>query len=150
MHTALPHRGSEAPPPAFFAITNRRTGEVMLELTSSSCAQPAAPVAGEESAPNDCCLFSDAFAFLVAAQAKSYELFGRNMARESNTRPSAAARGEDEQGGDPMGAYDVPGGSCLDSAEWEGDGAGTNDDGHEDEGGGGPDSTRPPSKRHRE
>ncbi|RNF03460.1 hypothetical protein TraAM80_05809 [Trypanosoma rangeli] len=155
MHTAQSDRGNETPPPASFAITNLRTGEVLLELTSSPCALPAAPAAAVEAALDGRGFFSDAFAFLAAAQAKSYEFFGRNMAKDSKTRPAvtAAARGQKEQDVDPMNACDVPSSSCMDSAEWEGDDAGTNDDGHEDEdgdvGGDGPNSLEPPSKRRR-
>ncbi|KAF8301283.1 hypothetical protein TcYC6_0054310 [Trypanosoma cruzi] len=146
----MAHHRNGAAPHAFFSITNQRTGEVLLELTSFSLPLPATTAASVEESQNCCRRFNDAFAFVTEAQARSYDLFGRSMAKESSTRPAAAVdapRARKEKDVDMMMAYEAPSSSVMDSAEWEDDDAWPDDGDHDEEDGRG--LLGPPTKKTR-
>ncbi|KEG10527.1 hypothetical protein DQ04_03611020 [Trypanosoma grayi] len=149
----MTYHGNGGPPLAYFAISKPQTGEVLAEMASlpPSFVQPSA-----STAEKNCGLFSEAFAFIEAAQTRSYDFFGRNMAKAAGAKSTVgavAARGGRDQDVVAMMACDAPSSSFMDSAEWEGgdvesdgsDEAGGNDGGGEAVGM----SAAPPAKRPR-
>ncbi|AAZ13344.1 uncharacterized protein TEOVI_000656500 [Trypanosoma equiperdum] len=121
-------RGGSTP---YFAITNNKTGEVLLEVAGPLPPTAASPPPVEE----ECCgLFNDALIFITEVQTRSYDLFGRIVAKPTESHSTSSASAGAAKPRDRFMEAIIPeeatNSSVINSAEWEVDGE---DDGVNDE-----------------
>ncbi|CCD15174.1 hypothetical protein, unlikely [Trypanosoma congolense IL3000] len=109
-------------PPPLFSITNQKTGEVLLEITSVPPNNAPLPPVEEE-----CCgQFNEALAFIAEAQARSYELFGHIVANQTESHSvlanAAPVPGQRNRFVEAVIPEDTRSTSLINSDEWDVDG----------------------------